>query len=282
VTVALAGATGVASMAGTADAAGAAVGSDVGLAVFFLVGLLGGAHCIGMCGPLVTMYADHLRESDRGGTRRVSSRQFRQQALFNVGRTAGYAAVGGLMGLLGALVFDAAAVAAIANPVRAAAGIAVGVVILLTGGSYLLYGRADLAAHVGRSGAGRPGVFARVTAAIAEHVDTWVRGPRVLALGAVHAFLPCPLLYPAYLYAVATGSPLAGAASLAALGVGTFPTMLGIGTVFGAVGTDTRVRLQRVLGVLFIAMGYLPLAHGLMLVGVHLPHPTIPVYQPLG
>ena len=32
----------------------------------------------------------------------------------------------------------------------------------------------------------------------------------------------------------------------------------------------------------FLVLGYLPLAHGLMLVGIHLPHPTIPVYQPLG
>ena len=28
------------------------------LAVFFLIGLLGGVHCIGMCGPLVTTYAE--------------------------------------------------------------------------------------------------------------------------------------------------------------------------------------------------------------------------------
>jgi len=28
------------------------------LGVFLLVGLLGGAHCLGMCGPLVSTYAD--------------------------------------------------------------------------------------------------------------------------------------------------------------------------------------------------------------------------------
>jgi hypothetical protein len=148
------------------------------------------------------------------------------------------------------------------------------------GASYLVYGRADLAAHVGSRG--RPGVFARVTAALTERVDAWVGGPRILGLGVVHAFLPCPLLYPAYLYAVATGSPLAGAVSLAALGAGTFPTMLAVGTAVGAVGMDTRTRIQRVLGAAFLLLGYIPLAHGLGILGVHLPHPTIPVYQPLG
>ncbi len=37
-----------------------AVSGDIGLVVFALIGLLGGAHCLGMCGPLVTLYADRL------------------------------------------------------------------------------------------------------------------------------------------------------------------------------------------------------------------------------
>jgi len=41
------------------------------------------------------------------------------------------------------------------------------------------------------------------------------------------------------------------------------------------------VRLHRVLGVVFIALGYIPLQHALMLLGVDLPHPPIPFYQPL-
>jgi len=36
------------------------LGTDVLL--FLVIGLLGGAHCIGMCGPLVTVYAGRMRE----------------------------------------------------------------------------------------------------------------------------------------------------------------------------------------------------------------------------
>lgn len=269
---------------------GVAPGS-LSLAAFFLVGLFGGAHCIGMCGPLVTTYADHLRADGagraRGATpgaggrdRRLTGREVRQHALFNVGRTLGYAGAGALMGGLGALAFDAAAVVRIARPLQATVGLVIGGGIVLTGLSYVVYGNADLG-RIGRVvGLGSGGLFARATAVLSSRVADWVGGPRIVGLGLVHAVLPCPLLYPAYLYALATGSPATGAVSLAALGLGTFPAVFGVATVFGAVDSRTRLRIQRALGVAFVAMGYVLLAHGLMFVGIHVPHPTFPHYTP--
>src|SRR6056297_479048 len=67
---------------------------SLSLGVFLLVGLLGGAHCLGMCGPLVTTYADRMRADEAGGRGRdddLTVRQVRQHALFNLGRTASYA-----------------------------------------------------------------------------------------------------------------------------------------------------------------------------------------------
>lgn len=250
-----------------------APGGDVGLLVFLAIGVLGGAHCLGMCGPLVTLYADRLgSEADR-----VRPIDVRQHLLFNAGRAASYTLLGGLMGALGAVLFDAAAVAAIATDVRAITGILVGGVIVVTGAGYLVRGsvRGGTVPVLGSA-------FSRVYGAVTARVDAWVGGPRIVALGALHGLLPCPLLYPAFLYAFAVGSPLRGALSLAVLGIGTVPTLLAYGTVFQSLGTGTRVGLHRVLGVCFVVLGYLPLAHGLMLVGIHLPHPPIPVYQPLG
>ncbi|WP_251341674.1 sulfite exporter TauE/SafE family protein [Haloplanus halophilus] len=258
-----------------------AVGGDVSLLVFLAIGVLGGAHCLGMCGPLVTLYADRLgaAESSRGdgGTTRVRPVDVRQHLLFNAGRTLSYATIGALMGALGALLFDVAAVAALATDVRAVTGVLAGGVIVATGAGYLLRGTAR-----GHSLPLVGGAFSRVYGAVTARVDEWVRGPRIVALGAIHGLLPCPLLYPAFLYAFAVGSPTRGALSLAVLGAGTVPTLLAYGTVFQSLGTDTRVGLHRALGVAFVALGYLPLAHGLGLLGVHLPHPSIPVYQPLG
>ncbi|MFB6107256.1 MAG: sulfite exporter TauE/SafE family protein [Haloplanus sp.] len=251
-----------------------AVPTDVGLLAFFAVGLLGGAHCLGMCGPLVTMYADRLG-SERDRVRPVD---VRQHLLFNAGRTLSYATIGALMGALGALVFDAASVVALATGVRAVAGVAAGVVIVTTGAGYLLRGSV--------SGRAVPVVgdwFARAYGAVAGHVDAWVGGPRIVALGALHGVLPCPLLYPAFIYAFAVGSPARGALSLAVLGLGTVPTLFAYGTVFQSLGSrTTRVRLHRALGVAFVVLGTLPLLHGLRLAGLAVPHLPIPIYQPLG
>jgi len=40
--------------------ASAIAAGNVDLLVFLVVGLLAGAHCLGMCGPLVTAYADRF------------------------------------------------------------------------------------------------------------------------------------------------------------------------------------------------------------------------------
>ncbi|WP_372909652.1 sulfite exporter TauE/SafE family protein [Salinigranum sp.] len=244
------------------------------LFVFLLVGLLGGAHCLGMCGPLVGLYADRMDSSKR-------SQEVRQHALFNLGRTAGYALAGLLLGGVGAVVFDAAAFARVATPVRGVAGVTAGAFILVTGATYA----AGRTGH-GHSIPGLTGVFSRVSAALTTRVDRWVGGPRIVGLGMVHALLPCPILYPVYLYALAQGSPVAGAVSLGLVGVGTFPTLFASGLAVGAlddVAPANRVRVHRVLGVAFLLLGYIPLAHGLMLLGVDLlPHLHIPIYQPLG
>jgi sulfite exporter TauE/SafE len=102
----------------------------------------------------------------------------------------------------------------------------------------------------------------------------------------VHAVLPCPILYPVYLYALARGAPLEGAISLAVVGAGTIPLLLASGLTLdwaGNLSPAGRGRLHRVLGGVFVLLAAIPLTHGLSLLGVDfLPHLNIPVYQPLG
>jgi sulfite exporter TauE/SafE len=279
-------------MPGPLDALG---GQPVGLGVFFAIGLLGGAHCLGMCGPLVTTYATRMRP-DAGGSeppaatdgsgvaaadaagRRLHWQEVRQHGLFNLGRTLSYATMGALLGGVGALVYDAAALVAVADAVRAAAGVLVGGFILATGVRYLLGGTPGGVESL--PGATR--LFDRVSGALLARVDALVRGPRIVVLGAVHAVLPCPLLFPAYLYAFARGSPVEGALALGVLGLGTFPTLFALGTVWTEVSARTRSRVQRGLGALFLVLGLVAFTHGLGLAGVPVPRIPLPVYQPLG
>ena len=255
-------------------------GEPIGLAVFLLIGLLGGAHCLGMCGPLVSTYADRMRGGDDGAGRRgghLTVRQVRQHALFNLGRATSYAALGALFGLAGSVVFvTGRTVTTVAADVHALTGILVGGVIVAVGIRYAL--------RLEMQSLPVPGIdraSGLVTRRIVPRVDSWVGDWRIAGLGAAHGLLPCPLLYPAFLYAFVQGSALGGAVALGALGVGTVPALFLFGTVFQSVSVETRLRMHRVLGVAFVALGYIPLQHGLATLGVPLPHPPIPYYAPL-
>ncbi|MFB6074420.1 MAG: sulfite exporter TauE/SafE family protein [Haloarculaceae archaeon] len=251
------------------DVSGAMAGNGAGLVAFFALGLLGSVHCLGMCGPLVTTYAERL---DEGGP--TTWREIRQQGLFNVGRTVSYTAIGAALGGLGAALYNVASLTAAGTAVRGVVGVAVGLAVFAVGVGYLTRGSAtDLAASLPVLGT----AFRRVTAALTGRIDAWVDGPGILALGAIHGLLPCPLLYPAFLYAFATGSPVAGGAALFALGVGTFPLVFAYGTAFGALSPTTRSRLHRVLGVVFLVLALVPLAHGLAAFGVSIPSPALPM-----
>jgi sulfite exporter TauE/SafE len=137
--------------------------------------------------------------------------------------------------------------------------------------AYHVGGRISVGAHL-------PGAQ-RVTARLTALVDRLVNGPGIAGLGAIHGLLPCPILYPAYLYAFASGSPVAGGVALGSLGIGTIPAVFTYGTLIDSVSATHRQWLHRVLGVAFLALGYILLAHGLMSVGIHIPHPMLPFWD---
>ena len=251
-----------------------ATGSSSNLLLFFLIGLLGGAHCIGMCGPLVTMYASRMESADDPNY--LTTYKVRQHGLFNLGRTISYAIVGAVFGALGSVLYVTTdSLTAAADLIRGSMGAVIGLVVIAIGIYYLL-GRNAVGGHV-------PGLgLERVFGVLTNHVDRLAAGPGIVGLGALHGLLPCPILYPAFLYAFAVGSPAVGFASLAALGLGTLPAVFLYGTVIDTVDPARRRTLHRILGVAFVALGYVLFAHGLMALGVHLPHPKLPHYQPLG
>jgi len=90
------------------SSASSLAGQPVSLGVFLLIGLFGGAHCLGMCGPLVTTYADRMREQSESTSQRNESRlsvgMVKQHGLFNLGRAVSYTLLGGLFGLAGSII----------------------------------------------------------------------------------------------------------------------------------------------------------------------------------
>lgn len=252
---------------------------SVELFVFLTIGILAGAHCLGMCGPLVSTYADRISSAQSGQRAdTLTVYAVRQHALFNLGRAVSYALIGVFFGALGWIAFGSVeAVGAMGNTVRGSVGIVVGILIIAAGLSYLR-GQASLPHGLPVLGP----VVTRLTAVAGRYIDRLATTPGIVVLGGVHGFLPCPIIYPAYLYAFATGDPVRGGLALFVLGIGTFPTLFVYGTFLSTLSVRSRVRLHRALGIAFIVLGYIPLQHGLMLLGIaHLPHPPIPFYDPL-
>lgn len=255
------------------------VTSGYGLVVFFLIGLFGGAHCIGMCGPLVATYAEHMKTDDRWSGA-LTLYEVRQHTLFNLGRTVSYALIGCLFGSAGALLYGTIRLAGILGPFQGAVGILVGGAILVMGVTRLVGYRQGAVEHV-IAGTGIGSVFARAYTAISTRLDRWVNGVGIAGLGALHGLLPCMLLYPVFLYAFAQGSPVYGLFSLGALGLGTVPSVFLYGTVIQSVSTRQQRVVHYGLGMLFVVLGYVLVAMGCMRFGVTLPLPDIPYYQPL-
>jgi len=262
-----------------AQIGGFGVTAGYGLAVFFLIGLFGGAHCIGMCGPLVATYAERMETDDRWSGA-LTLYEVRQHALFNLGRTVSYACIGAIFGADGALLYGTIGLAGILGPFQGAVGVLTGAAILVMGLTRLAGYRQGAVEGV-IAGTGIGSVFARSYTAISTRIDRWVNGVGIMGLGALHGLLPCMLLYPAFLYAFAQGSPVYGLLSLGALGLGTVPSVFLYGTVIGSVSARQRQVVHYGLGVLFIGLGYVLLAMGFMRFGVMLPLPDIPYYQPL-
>ena len=249
----------------------------VDVLLFGIIGLLAGAHCIGMCGPLVTFYDSRLRSDHsfavRSGNQPLTPFIVWQHTLFNLGRVVSYTAIGALLGAVGGRVFGTLGdLVASGQFIRGVVGIGIGTIVIVIGLSYF------------RGGTGIdhsfPGV-GRITRAVVGVVDRLVSGPGIVGLGAIHGLLPCPILFPAYLFAFASGSAVTGGIALAALGVGTIPAVLLFGTVIDAVDPVHRQRVHRVLGLAFLVLGYVLLAHGLMGIGIDVPHPGLPHWDPL-
>jgi len=260
--------------------------------VFLLVGLLGGAHCLGMCGPLVSTYADRMRSdaaadgnggnggpertARAGGSDDLTVRQVRQHALFNLGRTASYAAIGGLFGLAGSLAFvTGRTVTTVADDVHALTGLVVGAVVIAIGVRYALrleLQRIPVPGSKPPRGRHRPD---------RPRIDAWVGNWRIVGLGAAHGLFTVSLAVPGVPVRVRAGQRARRRGRARRARLGTVPALFLFGTVFGSVSVDTRMRLHRALGVAFVALGYILLQHGLATLGVPLPHPPILYYSPL-
>lgn len=211
------------------------------LSAAFLTGLLGGAHCVAMCGGV----AAGMALGAGGGA------PLRTALETNLGRIAGYALAGAIVGGFGAGLLHLAQAEALMRGMR----LAVGVVLILA--ALRLIDRRD-----------RLGFLAKPAAAMWSRLGPLRRRllpanttSRRVGLGLLWGWLPCglstTLLFAAWLSAEA----LQGASIMAAFGLGTLALMLPL-TWSGARATRWLARppARVAAGGLVMSAGLLTLA----------------------
>jgi sulfite exporter TauE/SafE/copper chaperone CopZ/phage tail protein X len=218
------------------------ISRHMSLDLIFLLGLLTGFHCVGMCGGFVLSYA--AEDARRGRP------ALRSHLLYGAGKTLSYTTIGALFGLLGAIV-------AFTPLLRGAAGVAAGAFLIVFGLNML-----GLFAPLRRFRFALPAPLQRLV----ERRATGSHRPFVIGL-LNGLMIACGPLQAMYVMAAGTGSALEGAKMLLAFGLGTLPVMLSFGALSTLVSASLTHRLLMASGAIVVALGAVMINRGLILTG---------------
>ncbi|WP_024695938.1 sulfite exporter TauE/SafE family protein [Pseudomonas syringae] len=200
-----------------------------------VLGLLGGGHCLGMCGGLMGALTLAIPREQRG-------QRLRLLMAYNLGRIVSYAIAGFFSGMVGW---------AVANSPGATTMRVVAALLLVAMGLYLAGWWSGLT-HIERLGRG----LWRHLQPIATRLLPISSIPRALLLGALWGWLPCGLVYSTLLWAASQGNAIDSALLMLAFGVGTWPVLLATGLAAERTTALLRKRSVRATGgVLVIVFG---------------------------
>ncbi|KIU49958.1 MULTISPECIES: sulfite exporter TauE/SafE family protein [Pseudomonas] len=198
-----------------------------------ILGLLGGGHCLGMCGGLMGALTLAIPKAQR-------SRRFQLLLAYNLGRILSYAAAGLLLGLAG----WAVAGGPLATGMRVLAAL-----LLISMGLYLAGWWSGLTRieSLGR------GLWRHIQP-VANRLLPVSSLPRALLLGALWGWLPCGLVYSTLLWAASQGNATHSALLMLAFGLGTWPVLLATGLAAERTSALLRKRGVRVTGGLLVIL----------------------------
>ncbi len=210
---------------------------DSGFFAVFLVGVLGGVHCAGMCGGIVSALTLQIPSQKTPWPIHLA---------YNIGRIASYMAAGALMGALGSF-------GLLLNhwlPMQMTLYIAAN--LMMIGLGLYLTGMTQALAFIERAGQ-----------MLWRHVQPFTRrflpvrgAAQALPLGMLWGWLPCGLVYSVLALTLLSGSAARGALIMLVFGLGTLPNLMLAGLLL--------VRFRRIMQgrTLRLGSGFLVLAFG--------------------
>ncbi len=218
---------------------------DTSYITAFLVGLLGGVHCVGMCGGIVGALCLGLDDGLNKTAQQNFKKTFPFLLLYNTGRISSYTLAGILMGSIGWLgshLFTLYSIQQTLEIIAAAFMLALGLYI-----AGWWKGLAKIERWGGKVIWQRLEPIGRKFMPVRSY-------PHALFLGLVWGWLPCGLVYSVVIWTISTQSPLEGGLLMLSFGLGTLPNLLLMG-VFASTLTQfiQQPWVRQVAGMLIMA-----------------------------
>jgi sulfite exporter TauE/SafE/copper chaperone CopZ/plastocyanin domain-containing protein len=226
--------------------------AGMGYGMLFVIGLITSVHCAAMCGGInLSQCIPSAAVTPAAGSRR--------EALFpadfyNAGRVISYTAVGVIAGGLGQVV-------TVSGRFQGIVQLIAGVFMVIMGINMLGIFQGSLGRALRRLSPRMPKIFARKMGG--QRAGT--RNP--LCIGLLNGLMPCGPLQAMQLYALSTGSPVAGGISMFLFSMGTVPLMFGIGAVSSVLSRKCTHRVLKAGAILVTVMGMTMFTYGLGLSG---------------
>ena len=215
------------------------------ISIGFVTGMLGSAHCVGMCGPIALALPV-------GNTNKYLS-----LLLYNLGRAFTYSILGLLPGLLG----FSLQLAGLSQWIS----ISLGVILLL----FVIFGYGrkfeTLAAKIP--------LFGRLKQSIGKLFKKSGYS-NLFVIGLLNGLLPCGLVYTALLLSVGTGEPAAAALFMFMFGMGTLPAMYLLSVFGNSLSMSFRQKLRKAVPYMLGIVAILLIIRGLNL-GIPLLSPSV-------
>jgi len=198
----------------------------------FMVGLMGGVHCLGMCGGIVSALS--LSQARLGAP---THSQFPILLGYNAGRIASYTFAGALVSGLTAAAVHQSGLPAMQQALQIIAAL---FMVLL--GLYLA-GIWPGLAYLEKGGA----VLWRRLEPLGRRFMPVRSVSQAIPLGMVWGWLPCGMVYSVLIWSMSAGSALEGALLMLAFGLGTLPNLLLMGLLANRLGQFVRRPQVRLL-----------------------------------
>lgn len=225
------------------------INQSMGYGILFFVGLLTSLHCIAMCGGLnLSQCVSYKVDNSNPG--KLS--KLKPSLLYNSGRVISYTIIGGIVGALGSSI--------------SFSGAAKGIVAIISGVFMVTMGlnMLNVFPWLRKLNPRMPKIFGSKIQG-----NSGKYGP--FYVGLLNGLMPCGPLQAMQIYALGTGSFMAGALSMFMFSIGTVPLMFGLGAISSILSGEFTHKMMKVSAALVIVLGVVMANRGLALSGISIP-----------